>query len=91
MADFEQLAVHLFVLLGSKHQLGTDVLVKVLLAESLELHSTLLKSDTLLVSVLGDLGGHVVANDGVQAGHEHQTKKIVNSVQGIKRNRLLKG
>lgn len=78
MADFKQLAVHLFVLLGSKHQLGADVLVKVLLAEGLKLHSTLLQGNTLLVSVLGDLGGHVVANDGVQAGHEHQTKKIVS-------------
>jgi hypothetical protein len=27
------------------------------------------------VGVLGHLRGHVVANDGVQAGHEHQTSK----------------
>lgn len=64
--------LHLFLLLGSKHELGTDGLVEVLLAQSLELHSTLLEGETLLVSVLGDLGGHVVANDGVKAGDKHE-------------------
>jgi hypothetical protein len=48
------------------------VAVKVLFAKSLELHSALLESKTLLVSVLGDLAGHVVANDGVEAGDKHE-------------------
>jgi hypothetical protein len=64
---------HLFLLLGADHQLGTDVLVKVLFAKSLELHGTLLQGKTLLVCVLGDLGGHVVSNDGVEAGDKHET------------------
>ena len=60
-------------LLGSQHQLGADMLVELLGAESLELHSTLLQSKVLLVSVLGHLGGHVVTNYRVQASHKHQT------------------
>ena len=46
--------------------------VKVLLAESLELHGALLEGEALLVGVLGDLAGHVVADDGVEAGDEHE-------------------
>lgn len=66
------------MLLGSQHQLGTHVLVELLRAQSLQLHSGLLQGQALLVGVLGDLGGHVVTNDGVQAGHEHQTKQSVS-------------
>ena len=69
----DSIAVHLFQLLGSQHQLGADILVELLGAESLELHSALLQSKVLLVSVLGHFGGHVVTNDRVQASHEHQT------------------
>lgn len=68
----------LFLLLGADHQLRADVLVEVLLAQSLELHSTLLQGQTLLVGVLGDLGGHVIANNGVQAGNQHQTTYLVS-------------
>lgn len=64
---------NLFLLLGSNHQLRTDSLVKVLGANSVKLHGALLEGKTLLVCVLGDLGGHVVANDGVEAGDKHQT------------------
>jgi hypothetical protein len=48
------------------------VAVKVLFAKSLKLHSALLESKTLLVSVLGDLAGHVVADNGVKAGDKHE-------------------
>ena len=68
---------HLFVLLGSEHELGADVFVELLRAKSLKLHSTLLEGKVLLVSVLGNLGSHVVTNDRVQAGDEHQTIKPV--------------
>lgn len=64
----------LFLLLGSNHELGTNVGVKLLLAQGLQLHSTLLEGEALLVSVLGDLGGHVVTDDGVEASDKHQTR-----------------
>jgi hypothetical protein len=38
------------------------------------------------VGVLGHLGSHVVANYGVQAGHEHQTSEVglaISTGQGI--------
>lgn len=76
------MAVPLFLLLGSQHQLGTDVLLKVLLAKSLEFHGTFLESDALLVSVLGHLGGHVVTDDRVQAGNKHQTKANPSAFSG---------
>lgn len=60
------------VLLGSDHQLRANVGVKLLLAESLELHGALLEGKTLLVSVLGDLASHVVTDDGVEAGDQHE-------------------
>jgi hypothetical protein len=74
--------LHLLLLLGSKHELRTDVLIKVLLAQSLELHGTLLEGKTLLVSVLCDLGGHVVANDRVKAGDKHKrlVEKSIDSL-----------
>jgi hypothetical protein len=28
------------------------------------------------VGVLGDLGSHVVTDDGIEAGNEHQTEKV---------------
>jgi len=68
---------HLFLLLGRKHELWTDVLVEFLLAQSFELHGTLLKRRALLVRVLGDLAGHVVTDDGVEAGDKHQTRKLL--------------
>jgi hypothetical protein len=66
------LALHLLRLLRSDHKLRADVAVKVLLAKSLELHSALLEGKALLVSVLGDLAGHVVTDDGVEAGDKHE-------------------
>ena len=63
----------LFLLLGSQHQFRPDVLLEFFLGQSTEFQSALLQGDTLLVGVLGHLGGHVVANDGVQAGDKHQT------------------
>jgi hypothetical protein len=48
------------------------VTVEVLFTESLKLHSALLEGKTLLVSVLGDLAGHVVTDDGVKAGDKHE-------------------
>jgi hypothetical protein len=69
----QELFHHLrLVLLGSDHQLRADVGVELLLAESLELHGALLEGKTLLVSVLGNLAGHVVADDGVEAGDQHE-------------------
>lgn len=65
--------ISLFFLLGADHQLGAHVFIKVFLAESLELHGTGFQGDALLVSILGNLGSHVIANDRVQAGHKHQT------------------
>lgn len=59
-------------LLWGDHEFGTNVAVKVLLAEGLELHGGLLESEALLVGVLGDLAGHVVADDGVEAGDKHE-------------------
>lgn len=56
----------------ANHLLGSDVLVKLVGGESLELESGLLEGDSLLVGVLGNLGGHVVANLGVEGGHQHE-------------------
>ena len=67
------MSTSLFLLLGAQHQLRADIFLKVLFAEGLKFHSTLLESDALLVGILGHLGGHVITNDGVQAGHKHQT------------------
>lgn len=64
-------------LLGVQHQLWADILVKVLFAESLELQGTLLEGNALLVGILGYLGSHVVANNGVEAGHKHKTKYLL--------------
>jgi len=60
------------VLLGSDHQLGADVVVELLLTESLELHGALLEGEALLVGVLGDLAGHVITDDWVEAGDQHE-------------------
>jgi hypothetical protein len=60
-------------LLGGNHQLRADVLVKVLRADDLQLHSSLLQCQVVLVRVLGSLAGSVVANDGVEASNQHQT------------------
>lgn len=61
------------VLGGDDHELRLDERVKLLRGESLELHGALLESEALLVGVLGNLAGHVVANLGVEAGDEHET------------------
>lgn len=63
------------LLVGARanHELRLDEGIKVLFVEGLELHGALLEGETLLVSVLGDLGGHVVSDLGVEAGNEHET------------------
>lgn len=62
---------YLFLRLWCQHQLWPHGTVKFLLAQSLELHCTLFERRTLLVSVLGNLGGHVVTNDWVQTCYKH--------------------
>ena len=50
------------------------MLVKVLLADDLELESSSLQGHAILVCVLGGLAGRIVANDGVEASHQHETR-----------------
>lgn len=57
----------------SDHELRLDEAVKLLGGESLELHGGILQGETLLVSVLGDLAGHVVSNLGIEASNKHET------------------
>ena len=59
-------------LLGRNHKLRADVLVKVLLADDLELHGGFLQCKAVLVCVLCGLGRGVVADDGVEAGNKHE-------------------
>lgn len=56
----------------SNHELRLHQAVELLLCERLELHGTLLQRQTLLVGILGHLAGHIVANLGVKACHQHQ-------------------
>ena len=60
------------LLLGTQHQLRPHMSIKLLLAERLELHRAFFKRKPLFVRVLGDFGRHVVADDGVETGDEHQ-------------------
>lgn len=62
----------LLVRARSNHELRLDEGIELIFGESLELHGALLEGKALLVSVLGDLGGHVVPNLGVEAGDEHE-------------------
>lgn len=62
--------------LGLNHKLRLDKRVKLLLGQGIELKSTLLESQALLVGVLGDLAGHIVANLGVEAGNQHETTYV---------------
>ena len=55
------------------HELWSDVLVKVGFTNDLELEGGLLEGEAVLVGVLGSLAGGVVADDGVEAGNQHQT------------------
>ena len=55
------------------HELRPDVLVEVRLADDLELERSLLEREVVLVCVFGGLAGGVVADDGVEAGNEHET------------------
>lgn len=66
------------------------MLVKVLLAESLQLHGALLQSQVLLVRVLGHLGRHVVADHGVQARHQHQTGTVSSVLHIVERKKKKK-
>ena len=61
------------VLGGVDHKLRPDVLVKVRLADDLELERSLLEREVVLVCVFCGLAGGVVADDGVEAGNEHET------------------
>lgn len=65
-------------LLGRNHQLGANVLVEVLGADDLELHGGLLEREPVLVRVLGRLGRGVVADDGVEAGDQHEAVGTVS-------------
>jgi len=62
----------LALVLGSNHQLRPDELVELGLRKGLELERALLQGDALLVRVLGHLGGHVVADLRIEAGHQHE-------------------
>jgi len=46
--------------------------VKVSLAQCVQLHRTFLQCQPLLMGILRNLRGHVIANDRVEAGHQHQ-------------------
>jgi hypothetical protein len=61
------------VLRGVDHQFRADVLVEVGFADDLELEGGFLERETILVRVLGGFAGGIVANDGVEAGYEHET------------------
>jgi hypothetical protein len=61
------------VLLRPNHQLRSDILVKVLLTDSLQLHRRFLQGQSLLVSILGHFAGHVIPDLGIQAGYEHKS------------------
>jgi hypothetical protein len=76
---------YLIFLLRGNHELRSDVLIEVLFTDDLELESTLLESDTLLVRVLGGLGGSVISDDGVKAGDQHQTR-LKSAKVGIESN-----
>ncbi len=66
---------HLLLLLGGQHEFGPDMFVKLLRGQRLQFHCRLLQSQTLLVSVLGHFGSHVIADDWVQTGNKHETGK----------------
>lgn len=72
--EIHRLATRSLLFLGADHQLRADVFVKVLLAQSLELHGALLQRQALLVGILGHFRGHIVPDNWVQAGNKHQTK-----------------
>lgn len=74
------MVLHLLLLLWGQHELWSDILVKVLAAQRLEFHGTFLEGQLLLVSILGNLAGHVVSDDRVQAGDKHETKYHVSSL-----------
>lgn len=57
----------------SKHQLWPHSLVKVFLAQGVQLHRTLLEGDALFVRILGYFARLVVADHWVETGHQHQT------------------
>src|SRR2546423_1255394 len=54
------------------HLFGTDVLVELLAGEEAEFDCGLAQADALAVRVLGDLGGVVVADVGVERRDEHE-------------------
>lgn len=68
-------------LLRANHQLGADKGVKLFLSKGVELHGGFLKSQTLLVSILGNLAGHVIANLGVEASDQH--KRLLHDVGNL--------
>lgn len=64
------------VFAGVDHEFGTDVLVKVFFADDLELEGGLLEREALFVRVLCRFAGGIVADDGVEAGYQHQTRRM---------------
>lgn len=69
-------------LFGANHVLGSNPLVKLLGGKDTKLKSRLLEGDSLLVGVLGNLGGSVVTNLGVKGGDKHEglLHELLNSL-----------
>jgi hypothetical protein len=61
---------------GANHKFGSDQGIEFLLSEGIKLQSTLLQSETLFVSILGNFAGHVITNFGIEACDKHKTVKI---------------
>ncbi len=68
-----------------RHLFRLDVLVKLLTCQKIELNRRLSQRDALLVSVLGDLGGVVVADVRVERRHEHQRVSQVGDFKPLSR------
>lgn len=57
-------------------------MVKIFRTERIELHRALFQTKALLMRILSDLRGHVIADDWVQASDEHKTGVFVSSGRG---------
>ena len=66
----------LTLLLRTQHQLRPHIAIEVRLAQRPQLHGALLERESLRVRVLGHLGCHVVADDGVEARDEHEAALV---------------
>lgn len=70
---FIALLVLWLVFAGCDHELWSNILIEVLLADNLEVERRLLQTQAILVRVFGGLACCIVANDRVQACDEHET------------------